>query len=132
MCMTRSMLDTLRGVDADYDARLDAETAAYRALCTGVLRERLLAGPLTPEALQLSAQLALEWAGLHAEEMPSLWLRVEEMTGSPALLDSEPAFIEYLVCVLADERSSLATKPTVRAICMGPFKRVSSFFSFVW
>lgn len=126
MCLTRSMLDAPRGIDADYDARLDAEFAPYRALCSDVLRSRLACGPLSPEALQLSAQLALEWAPLHAEEMPALWLRTAEAASDAAsALDAEPAFLEFLVAVFADERASLAASPAVRAVCTAAFKRVS-------
>lgn len=121
------MLDAPRGADPDYDSRLDAEFAPYRALCSHVLWSRLDCRPISPEALQLSTQLALEWAPLHAEEMATLWLRMME-TDDEALtsLDAEPAFLEYLVAVFADERASLASCAAVRSVCTSALRRVSA------
>ncbi|ALC45917.1 CG5794 [Drosophila busckii] len=109
MCIALSDL-TPRGIDAEYDAQVDAFYRPYHDFIDVMLRMCINTGTLSDTLVKLHCLVAIESTPLHFNYFPKFWVGINNNTlthNYSEMLVKNPLLVEYLHNVLRDERCML-------------------------
>ncbi|XP_041108948.1 ubiquitin carboxyl-terminal hydrolase 34 isoform X3 [Polyodon spathula] len=112
MCLLPSMVETSQGKDEVYDRMLLDYFLSYHQFIHLLCRVAINCEKFTETLVKLSVLIAYEGLPLHLELFPKLWTELCQSQSTMAkncvkLLCEDPAFAEYIKCILMDERTFL-------------------------
>ncbi|XP_058880439.1 ubiquitin carboxyl-terminal hydrolase 34 isoform X4 [Acipenser ruthenus] len=112
MCLLPSMVETSQGKDEVYDRMLLDYFLSYHQFIHLLCRVAINCEKFTETLIKLSVLIAYEGLPLHLALFPKLWTELCQSQSPMAkncvtLLCEDPAFAEYIKCILMDERTFL-------------------------
>ncbi|XP_033873774.3 ubiquitin carboxyl-terminal hydrolase 34 isoform X3 [Acipenser ruthenus] len=112
MCLLPSMVETSQGKDDVYDRMLLDYFLSYHQFIHLLCRVAINCEKFTETLVKLSVLIAYEGLPLHLALFPKLWTELCQSQSTMAkncvkLLCEDPAFAEYIKCILMDERTFL-------------------------
>nr|XP_023680681.1 ubiquitin carboxyl-terminal hydrolase 34 isoform X2 [Paramormyrops kingsleyae] len=112
MCLLPSMVETSKGKDEVYDRMLLDYFLSYHQFIHLLCRVAINCEKFTETLVKLSVLVAYEGLPLHLALFPKLWTELCQSQSPMAktcvkLLCEDPAFGEYIKCILMDERTFL-------------------------
>ncbi|XP_028827085.1 ubiquitin carboxyl-terminal hydrolase 34 isoform X3 [Denticeps clupeoides] len=112
MCLLPSMVETSKGKDEVYDRMLLDYFLSYHQFVHLLCRVAINCEKITETLVKLSVLIAYEGLPLHLALFPKLWTELSQSQSPLAktcvkLLCEDPAFGEYIKCILMDERPFL-------------------------
>ncbi|KAB5523620.1 hypothetical protein PHYPO_G00154680 [Pangasianodon hypophthalmus] len=112
MCLLPSMVETSKGKDEVYDRMLMDYFLSYHQFIHLLCRVAINCEKFTETLVKLSVMMAYEGLPLHLALFPKLWTELSQSQSTLAktcvkLLCEDPAFGEYIKCILMDERTFL-------------------------
>uniref|UniRef100_A0A8C9UXP2 Ubiquitin carboxyl-terminal hydrolase 34 n=1 Tax=Scleropages formosus TaxID=113540 RepID=A0A8C9UXP2_SCLFO len=112
MCLLPSMVETSKGKDEVYDRMLLDYFLSYHQFIHLLCRVAINCEKFTETLVKLSVLIAYEGLPLHLALFPKLWTELAQSQSPMAktcvkLLCEDPAFGEYIKCILMDERTFL-------------------------
>uniref|UniRef100_W5NGU5 Ubiquitin carboxyl-terminal hydrolase 34 n=1 Tax=Lepisosteus oculatus TaxID=7918 RepID=W5NGU5_LEPOC len=112
MCLLPSMVETSKGKDEVYDRMLLDYFLSYHQFIHLLCRVAINCEKFTDNLVKLSVLIAYEGLPLHLALLPKLWTELCQSQSAMAkscvkLLCEDPAFAEYIKCILMDERTFL-------------------------
>lgn len=112
MCLLPSMVESSKGKDEVYDRMLLDYFLSYHQFIHLLCRVAINCEKFTDTLVKLSVLIAYEGLPLHLTLIPKLWTELcQSQTVLAAtcvkLLCEDPAFSEYIKCILMDERTFL-------------------------
>ncbi|XP_039594276.1 ubiquitin carboxyl-terminal hydrolase 34 [Polypterus senegalus] len=110
MCLLPSMVETSKGKDDVYDRMLLDYFLSYHQFIHLLCRVAINCEKFTETLVKLSVLIAYEGLPLHLALFPKLWTELCQSQSTMAkncvkLLCEDPAFAEYIKCILMDERT---------------------------
>ncbi|XP_033985816.1 ubiquitin carboxyl-terminal hydrolase 34-like [Trematomus bernacchii] len=112
MCLLPSMVESSKGKDEVYDRMLLDYFLSYHQFSHLLCRVAINCEKFTETLVKLSVLIAYEGLPLHLAIFPKLWTELCQSQSALAktcvkLLCEDPAFSEYIKCILMDERTFL-------------------------
>ncbi|CAK6982521.1 ubiquitin carboxyl-terminal hydrolase 34, partial [Scomber scombrus] len=112
MCLLPSMVESSKGKDEVYDRMLLDYFLSYHQFIHLLCRVAINCEKFTDTLVKLSVLIAYEGLPLHLALFPKLWTELCQSQSVLAktcvkLLCEDPAFSEYIKCILMDERTFL-------------------------
>ncbi|XP_023268188.1 ubiquitin carboxyl-terminal hydrolase 34 [Seriola lalandi dorsalis] len=112
MCLLPSMVESSKGKDEVYDRMLLDYFLSYHQFIHLLCRVAINCEKFTDTLVKLSVLIAYEGLPLHLALFPKLWTELCQSQSVLAktcvkLLCEDPAFSEYIKCILMDERMFL-------------------------
>ncbi|MEQ2277829.1 Ubiquitin carboxyl-terminal hydrolase 34 [Xenotaenia resolanae] len=112
MCLLPSLVESSKGKDEVYDGMLLDYFLSYHQFIHLLCRVAINCEKFTDTLVKLSVLIAYEGLPLHLALFPKLWTELCQSQSVMAktcvkLLCDDPAFSEYIKCILMDERTFL-------------------------
>ncbi|XP_028316758.1 ubiquitin carboxyl-terminal hydrolase 34 isoform X2 [Gouania willdenowi] len=112
MCLLPSLVESSKGKDEVYDRMLLDYFLSYHQFIHLLCRVAINCEKFTDTLVKLSVLIAYEGLPLHLAIFPRLWTELCQSQSALAktcvkLLCDDPAFSEYIKCILMDERTFL-------------------------
>ncbi|XP_055079983.1 ubiquitin carboxyl-terminal hydrolase 34 isoform X2 [Periophthalmus magnuspinnatus] len=132
MCLLPSMVESSKGKDEVYDRMLLDYFLSYHQFIHLLCRVAINCEKFTDTLVKLSVLIAYEGLPLHLTLFPKLWTELCQSQTALSkscvkLLCEDPAFSEYMKCIVMDERSFVNLGPAFSFLsCFMPKVQVLS------